>query len=59
LITLLDNRAVVFILQRNAKYLKRTNKSVPVGARLSAPVRTGPGTHPPYRKMGTESRCRG
>jgi len=33
----------------------RSGDRIPVEARFSAPVQTGPGTHPPSYKMGTGS----
>jgi len=33
----------------------RSGDRIPVGARLSAPVQTGPGAHPTYYTMGTWS----
>jgi hypothetical protein len=33
----------------------RSGDRIPVGARFSAPVQTGPGAHPASCKMGTES----
>ena len=44
-------------LSRYSDWLRagRSGDRIPVGARLSAPVRTGPGTHPPSCTMGTGS----
>jgi hypothetical protein len=33
----------------------RSGDRIPVGARFSAPVQTGPGAHPAYGTMGTGS----
>src|SRR5215469_15597602 len=37
----------------------RSGDRIPVGARFSAPVQTGPGSHPASYKMGTGSLFRG
>jgi len=37
----------------------RSGDQIPVGARFSAAVRTGPGAHPASYKMGTRTLSRG
>jgi len=37
----------------------RSGDRIPVGVRSSAPVQTGPGAHPAFCTMGTESLCQG
>ena len=39
----------------NSLRVGRSGDGIPVGARFSAPVQTGPGAHPASYKMGTGS----
>jgi len=45
----------VFSRYRDSLWAGRSRYRIPVGARFSAPVHTGPGTHPASYTMGTGS----
>jgi hypothetical protein len=42
-------------VQNTVQANKKTKKIIPVGARFSAPIQTGPGAHPASFTMGTGS----
>ena len=51
-------RQVKFLWEEHTEYKRLAGQSgdrIPVGARFSAPVKTGPGANPASCKMGTES----